>query len=197
MLRFSAAILAVSGLLFHSSARADVIPISGSGASGTVSILGNLLPFSAANNQGNGDGSWGIPGLFAGTVNWPAGSPVVGQFSVTFTGLPMGVSIDPVPPPTIPGGSDESTRFSNLTDSVLWDRTIAGNTVTFQAPPGTFLNPGDNFFINVAFDGPIVPANLQFSGAFQLIPEPASLAVFALVGLAGGVYARRRKARVA
>jgi hypothetical protein len=111
--------------------------------------------------------SWGIPGLGAGTLSW--GGPVaIHDFHITFTDLPPGVAINPLPPPGGPGGSDDSTRFSNLGDLVLWDRVISGNQVSFYAPDmSAALDPGDGFFVNVVFTG-LTPGGVTFEASYTV-----------------------------
>jgi hypothetical protein len=130
----------------------------------------------------------------AGTEGWPNGSQSV--FSIVFENLPPGVTIDPTPAPNLDFVS-EATRFVNVTDLVLWDRQIIGNAVVFTAPVGTSLDLNETFFVNVAFDGPINLQTLSFRGAFGAnvlneVPEPASLALWSLLG-ATGLAAWRRK----
>jgi hypothetical protein len=80
------------------------------------------------------------------------------------------VQIDPNPAPGL-SGLDESTRFENNhggSDYQLWDRTINGNMVSFVAPEGETLDPGDFFFVNVAFTGPIDLQNLSFEAQYTI-----------------------------
>jgi hypothetical protein len=58
-----------------------------------------------------------------------------------------------------------------------------GNTVTFTAPPGDALNPGDFFFTNVIFSGALPDDHVvTFTGAFDPVPapEPSSLILLSL-----------------
>ena len=189
----------VFGLLVFTSRAVEAAPIyfSGTGSTGSISVPPGSVNWTAANNQVNGDGSWGIPGLGLGSVGWPDSSQTI--FSIIFD-LPPGVSIDPTPAPTL-GGFNESTRFQNGTDNVLWSRQIFGNTVVFTAPGGTSLDNGDSFFVNVAFDGPINLQTLSFRGAFGAnvneVPEPASIALWSMLTVAGVAAWRRRKNAIA
>src|SRR5262245_41414561 len=75
------------------AARADVIviPFSGSGSSGTIAPG----EFWSINDLGTF--SFGSPGVGAGILPWP-GPPTPGDitdFTITFTGLPAGVTINP------------------------------------------------------------------------------------------------------
>lgn len=183
----------VFALSLAGTANALNLTWTGSGQSG-VDPLGHAWQFGT---QGNGDGAWGIPGLGAGTEGWQ-GSTWITDFHITFE-LPAGVSIDPEPVPIGPGGFDESTRFSNLGKSVLWPRTISGNTVSFVADSfADRLDPGDSFFVNVAFDGPIPVDGVPFIAEYTMdvgVPEPAT-ATLALLGL-GGLVLRRNRGRLA
>jgi hypothetical protein len=162
---------------------------SGSGSSG-VDPYG--LTWFAANNQENGDGSWGIPGLGLGTLLWAGPVPIT-DFNITFSGLPEGVVIDSTPAPGV-GGYDESTRFDNDTVDVLWNRLISGDTVSFiaQNESGTLL-PGQAFFVNVAFTGPIDLENLSFEAQYttSTVPEPSTFLLLG-AGLAGVGLLRRK-----
>jgi hypothetical protein len=186
-----------------SSANAVTILWGGSGHSGT-DPLGN--PWVALNNQGDGSGSWGIPGLYQGVLQLP-GNQSFTDFHITFLDRRQGVFIDPEPQPVAPDGSDESTRFSALTDFVLWTRVIsgAGTGVSFYAPAGTSLDPGETFFVNVAFTGALPSAAVadlpvvSFEASWTqdtAVPEPisAGLGCMSLIGLALAASRRRRSA---
>jgi uncharacterized repeat protein (TIGR01451 family) len=147
----------------------STFPFSGSGTSGTISIPPGSVPWSVQNDPFNpSQDSWGIPGLELGTTTWPAGTSA-NDFTVTFTNLPAGVVINPLPPPDLSPNTDATRFVDSTTPLVLWDRSISadGQSVTFTAPPGTPLNPGDPFFVNVVFTGHVDPSGVSFTGAFQ------------------------------
>jgi hypothetical protein len=187
----------VLGLLLSVAgpASADFIPFSGSGSSGTISTPPGSVSWSLLVDPINpAQDAWGIPGLGAGVVAWP-GSGTESEFVITFTGLPSGVVINPLPLPT-PGGFTDATRFEVDAPNGphLWDRTISadGLSVDFVAPPGAALTPGEPFFVNVVFTGH-TGGSVTFTGAFDPVPEPTSMALVG-VGLAGLVgYAWRRQ----
>jgi uncharacterized repeat protein (TIGR01451 family) len=144
---------------------ASTLPFSGSGTSGTISIPPGSVPWSVQNDTSNtSQDSWGIPGLFQGTATWP-GLQSANFFTVTFTNLPTGVFINPLPAP--PAG--DSTQFQDSTSQTDWGGTISpdGLTVTFTAPAGLPLNPGDSFFVSAVFTGHVDPSGVSFTGEFQ------------------------------
>ena len=135
--------------------------------------------------------SWGSPGLFEGTLLF-LGPDSALDYHVRFSGLPRGVVIDPTPS-TIPGGSDTTTRFSNLADNQLWSRIIDpdGLGVHFLAGPGASLENGEQFFVNVHFTSQIQGLQFEASWTGTSVPEPGTLAML-LAGLSGAVIRRRR-----
>jgi hypothetical protein len=137
---------------------------------------------------------WGSPGLSTGTDTWPALTGEAVEFSITFTGLPGGVTIDQSADPT-PLSFNDFTRFHSTGDSTIWTPTYSGgNTVTFDPPSGFSLAPGTDFFVNIAFTGG--PVNgVQFTGDFitaATVPEPGSLLLVAVGLLSAALCARRR-----
>jgi len=157
-------------LMTMPSASALSLDWDGSGTSGS-DPLGHTWILNDQSLLGGGtDNAWGIPGLGEGVINF-AGGDWVTDLHVKFHDLPAGCAIDPTPAPTIPGGSDTSTRFSNLEDSVLWDRTIMGDTVWFVAadPVADRLDPTDSFFVNVAFDCSTI-TEVTFSAFWSMGP---------------------------
>jgi len=185
-------VLAVVALI-ATAASASTITWSGTGQSGT-DPYGHGWQF---NTQANGDLAWGIPGLGAGTDVWQ-GDDWISDFHITFFNLPDGVEIDVNPVPTSPFGFDESTRFSNVTDGALWNRSISGNHVDFWAANYITdrVDIGDEFFVNISFTGPVDTAAFErigFRAAYTMTPEPSTLALAGL-GLAGlGLAVRRRR----
>ena len=183
-------VVLVGILLLAGPASAGVlITWGGSGASGT-DPYGHA--WSVQNDWlNNAQDSWGIPGLGRGILSWNGPVPIH-DFHITFTDLPAGVVIDSVPEPQGPGGSDDSTRFSNLGDLVLWDRVISGNQVAFYAPDmSAALDPGDGFFVNVVFTG-LTPGGVAFEASYTVIPEPST---WALLGAGLLALAVRRRAK--
>ena len=151
--------------------------------------------------------SWGEPGLGLGTLTFnPLSTTGLGSttyatsFSFTFLKGVSGV-IDTTPSPS-PFGYNIFTRFTNLTDGVAWDVSYSANEVTFTAPTmASKLDVGDNFFVNIAFTGPIDPKKFSFAGLWDeepvtAVPEPATWAMlvsgFALLGAS----LRRRSRRI-
>ncbi len=187
MRRVMLAVMLVGILLLVGPASAGVT-WGGSGASGT-DPYGHAWSVQNDWLHPNQD-SWGIPGLGQFTLDWNGPVPIH-DFHITFTDLPPGVAINSVPPPEDPGGSDDSTRFSNVDDWVLWDRVISGNQVSFYAPAGEALDPGDEFFVNVVFTG-LTPGGVAFEASYTVIPEPSTWALLG-AGLLALVVRRRAK----
>jgi hypothetical protein len=151
----------------------------------------------------SGKGSWGEPGLLAGTLHFnpaaftaPDGRADATEFDFIFL---RGVSgtIDETPASS-PFGSELTTRFSDITKGVLWIPTFtsAGKEVDFTAPEGSRIDPGDEFFVNVVFTGSVNTTAFSFAGLWTErapIPEPTGLVAIA-AGLFGlGLLRRRRR----
>jgi hypothetical protein len=142
---------------------------------------------------------WGTPGLGDAYETWPAGSDPAIAFSITFTGLPVGVTIDEAADPH-PTSSDDFTRFHNAADTVIWIPTYTGgNSATFNAPGAYSMPSGTQFYINIAFSGGAVNS-VTFTGDFETtgvlpvggVPEPGSLALVAMTLSAAALFARNR-----
>lgn len=142
-----------------------------------------------------GVSSFGVPGLGFSLVAYPGDAPLT-SLELTFTDLPQGVTIAPVD-----NSNSYATRFRDTTAGIFFDGVISpgGDSVTFTAPAGAGLDPGDLFFFNVVFTGDAGPS-VDFTGTITTaaVPEPASLVMMAGGGLAlMGCGLRRRKAKVA
>ncbi len=200
-IKLSFALLGLLGFACSTSAFAGLITFSGSGTSGTISpdsLPWNLTLNSDTVSDLRGVSVWGTPGLSNGDVTWPAGTDPAIAFTITFTDLPDGVTIDQSPDP-YPTGFDDYTRDHNSTDTVIWTPTYTGgDSVTFNAPTGYTLTPGTQFYINVAFAGGTVDT-VNFTGDFETtevlggeVPEPSSLSLVALGLFGAAIFARKR-----
>src|SRR5580698_5906587 len=89
------------------SASAETISFGGSGTTGT---LPTGEPWAIIADPSQRDvPTWGIPGLGLGNATY-GGPDALIEFSITFTNLPVGITIDQTPDPT-PFGYDDFTRF--------------------------------------------------------------------------------------
>jgi len=190
------AAIAAIACLASAPALAVVMPFGGP-ASG-VDPLGHVWSASGSH--------WGEPGYGAGTIAfnplWVTNDAGNYATSFSFTWL-KGVSgtIDQTPSFT-PYGSGPETRFSNITDGTAWLVSYSGKSVTFTAPTmASKLDPGDIFFVNVAFTGAIDPARFSFAGLWDDekvsdAPEPASWAMMlGGFGMLGSAMRSQRRAK--
>lgn len=173
-------------------AAAVVVAFGGSGAPG-VDPLGHAYQL----DDSTGPWAWGIPGLGFGTVPFNTG------FQVFVDGFDYATSFSFVvlSGPTIaPAGSGFfDTRLVNVATGVAWNVTFASTQqVHFTAPSfADRLVPGQQFFVNVVFNEPVVDRERFAFGALwdaPPIPEPETWALMiAGFGMVG--FALRRRAR--
>jgi len=199
-IKLTVAVLGLLGISCGTNAFASVIPFAGSGSTGTINpgLPWTLTPNSDTVSILRGVSVWGTPGLGSGDDTWPAATDPAVEFSITFTGLPGGVTIDQSPDPS-PTAFDDFTRDHNANDTVIWTPTYTGgNTVTFDAPAGYTLTPGTQFYINIAFAGGTVNT-VDFTGDFVTtevlggqVPEPGSLLLVGLGLISTAIFARKR-----
>jgi hypothetical protein len=185
-----------------SAAPAATIDFSGSGTSGTInpnSLAWVLTPDDSAVpflSSPRDISVWGSPGLGENYNTWPTGDGQAVSFSITFTGLPDGVTIDQTAD-TMPTGFDDFSRFHNDTDTIIWTPSYSGgDSVTFTAPSGYSMPAGTEFYVNIAFAGGTVDT-VDFTGDWTTaaVPEPGSLLLAAVAFLGMAALARRRVLR--
>ena len=197
--------LVVLAVAAGTAAPAATIAFSGSGTSGTInpdSLLWTLVPDDSTvcctptppNPAARDISVWGIPELGSSDEFWPSGVGDAVSFSITFTGLPGGVTIDQTADPA-PTGFDDYTRFHNGDDTIIWTPSYSdGDTVTFTAStPSEYLSAGTPFYVNIAFTGGTVDT-VDFTGDWTTaeVPEPGSLSLAVLAFLGMAAFARRR-----
>jgi hypothetical protein len=210
LLKIQCVFALLAALTVSSIGQSATIDFSGSGTSGTIppgSMAWVVTPDDATTmgldcispTVNRCDISvWGVPGLGALSLTWPSGNGDALSFTVTFTGLPGGVTIDQTADPA-PNSFDDFTRFqdiTNLTLTAVWTPSYTGgNSVTFTDPSAGGMPAGDVFFVNVAFTGGTVDA-ATFTGDWTTdapvagVPEPGSLSLAGLVLVGAAMFAR-------
>ncbi len=192
-----APIAVVAVLAVASPAHAVFLTWSGSGVEG-FDPFGHRWTVGLGFDSGGAQDfpGWGLPGVGNGEIPFLPVDEFVTDFHVTFTNLPQGVSInqDPV-----------ETEFVDFDDGVAWSAMFMDNdTVWFFAPPGERLETGEEFYVNVLFDGlpsggftdtTVFPNGIEFNAEWTMdgvVPEPSTLAVWTLLALAFGGLSWRR-----
>ena len=194
-MKLAASAAFVAALAAASAAHAVVSPFGGPAVG--ADPLGDTWKASGS--------SWGEPGLGLGSIafNPNAVSNHKGTFADRFSFIFLeGVNgvVDQTPAAG-PGGFETTTRFS--TGGVLWNtQFVGGNKVVFTAPTGTYIHQGQNFFVNIAFTGPVDTNSFSFAGLWTDdaggVPEPTTWALMlGGFGLAGVALRRRRVALAA
>jgi hypothetical protein len=210
ILTIAAAILGV--MVGAQTAGATTIAIRTFNGSGTLSgALGPVgsdepwlidCPFDCP-HQASGalDFGWGSPGVDEGFTPYDETTAAT-DFEITFPGF----TLDPA---QIPIGSSGGCFGSGTggttfcTDAFQpWTPVLTGpGSISFFAPAGQSLVPGQTYFVNIFLEGALPTANpltgivpFSFSGEWtrEVTPEPGSLLLLG-TGLAFGARRLRRK----
>jgi len=162
------------------------------GTSGNITGPGFTGPIPFVEDA-NGTISWSIPGVGDGVVPY-TGDATANSLEFIFGG---GGSINV---PSIATGNTDLCEGGTTGGTTMcagdshWTVTdVSADSILFTAPAGGDLTPGEDFFVNIFFNGH-APANAF--GSFTTVPEPATWALFiAGFGLTG--FALRRRYRLA
>ncbi len=147
---------------------------------------------------------WGIPGVSAGITPYLGTVPAYG-LDVSFTGTG---TIDPNSILLGNGAGCEGSTFGGTTfctigpfTSDIWLAFQTGpRSIEFLAQdPSFYLSPGQDFFVNVFFNGDPPSADFIFLDNFSPTPTPLPAALPLFAGGLGviGLLARRRKRKYA
>jgi MYXO-CTERM domain-containing protein len=206
-----------SPLLVTSANLTPVNTVLLSGATVTTSaVLNDTLTGAGNPGAGNVGGEWGYVGSASGTA--AASAIIVGNTTVAGLVPAGGISSTGL------GIFGSSTFFNGANQDGPGNGALAGPSYGIAPAAGIGSSPSisgtavesmavtftllitdpDNFSLdsikNVAFmygtglDEPVLPAGPPFNPQVTTIPEPASLSVWGLLGLAGVALRRRRKA---
>jgi len=89
------------------------------------------------------------------------------------------------------------TQFVDVTKGVTWiAQYVSNKEIHFLAPAGSRIDPGDLFFVNIAFTKPVDTKKFSFAALWSDIPEPATLGLLG-GGLLGLAAVRRRRQQTA
>ena len=189
-LKLSSAAVALVATVSAMPAHAD-FAFSGSGASGFLNGASEPWRFSA-----DGGIDWGSPGVGSGVTGYSRSVSAFG-FDISFTDggriLPGSVALGNAS--ACAGSSGGGTTFCTIGPIDIWQAIqIDDHTIDFRAQnPTFFISPGQNYFVNVFFEGPTPTA---FTGRWvtdfsPTVPEPSALALVAIAVLGLGLSRRK------
>ena len=191
-MKLAASAAFVAALAAASAAHAVISPFGGPKVG--TDPLGHS--WEASNNFGAP--GWGEPGIGMGTIVFNPGA-ISSHFGTWADRLSF-IFLEGV------GGNIKpaDTIFYDVTTGETWSsQYVGGNKVVFTAAPGSQISAGDEFFVNVAFTGPVDTNSFSFAGLWTDdagggVPEPATWALMLTgFGLAGVALRRRKLSAVA